>query len=49
MTACTHPVDALTQGHFALAEALSARLSPAAVVRADEPLARRTTLRVGDC
>ena len=30
-----------------LATALAARLSAAAVVRADEPLARRTTLRVG--
>lgn len=31
----------------ALAESLRAGLSPAAVVRRDEPLARRTTLRVG--
>jgi UDP-N-acetylenolpyruvoylglucosamine reductase len=34
---------------FRLASVLKARLSPEAVVRTDEPLARRTTLRVGGC
>ncbi len=36
-----------TRGEQPIAGQLAQRLSPAAVVRADEPLAKRTTLRVG--
>lgn len=43
----TNLLSAVPRGTASLTAELSARLSRAAVVRADEPLARHTTLRVG--
>ncbi len=47
MTAMTASLKCPSSGRGPLAEALARRVSPATVIRCDEPLARRTTLRVG--
>lgn len=43
------PLGAWRVNRDALAAELQTRLAPAAVIKLDEPMARRTTLRVGGC